>query len=88
MEIVEKIIVQGSRGPHLRSAPNLALIANRYQCEIAVRNGYKWANAKSIVGLVSLGAGKGAELEFTFQGDDAEEACRDVQEFFQRASGE
>jgi phosphotransferase system HPr (HPr) family protein len=88
VEIAEKIIIQGSAGLHLRSAAKLVLVVSHYQCEVNVRSGPRWANAKSIIGLVSLGAAEGAELVFIFQGDDAEEACRDVLDFFRLESGE
>jgi phosphocarrier protein HPr len=88
VEIAEKIIVQGSEGLQLRSAAKLVLVVSRYQCEVTVHSGPKWANAKSIIGLVSLGAAEGAELEFIFRGDDAEEARRDVRNFFQPESSE
>jgi len=83
MEIFAKIVIPGSRRLHLRSAAKLVLLVSRYQCEVTVQSGGKRVNAKSIVGLVTLGAVEGTELVFAFQGDDASEALRDVEEFFQ-----
>lgn len=83
MEITEKIIIPGSMGLHLTTAAKLVLFVSRYKCEVIVRNGARSSNAKSIIGLVSLGAAGGIELVFTFKGDDAEEACQGVREFFQ-----
>ncbi len=83
MEIFAKIVIPGSRRLHLRSAAKLVLLVSRYQCEVTIQSGRRCVNAKSIIGLVTLGVEEGTELAFTFQGDDAQEACRDVQEFFE-----
>ncbi len=88
MVIGEKIIVPAALGLHLRSAAKLVLLMSRYQCEVTVRNDHRSANAKSIIGLISLGAAAGMELFFNFQGDDAEEASLVVREFFQKSSDE
>jgi phosphotransferase system HPr (HPr) family protein len=88
MEIAEKMIVPNSLGLHLRFAAKLVLLVSRYRCDVTVHNGPKYASAKSIIGLVGLGAAKGIELVFTFQGDDAEEACLDVRDFFQNRFNE
>lgn len=86
MEIVEKISIPDSMGLHLRTAAKLVLFVSRYKCEVTVRNGTRSVNAKSIIGLVSLGAAEGMDFVFTFNGDDAEEACQGVREFFRNGS--
>lgn len=68
MEITEKVVVPDSLGLHLRSAAKLVLLVSRYQCEVRVYQGPKSANAKSIIGLISLGALEGMELSFGFEG--------------------
>jgi len=83
MEIFEKIVVQSPEILHLRSAAKLVLLVSRYKCEVTVQRGTRCVNAKSIIGLVTLGVEEGTQLIFAFQGDDAREACLDVQEFFQ-----
>ncbi len=88
MIIAEKVIVPDAVGLHLRSAAQLVLLVSRYKCEVTVHNGARSANAKSIIGLISLGAAKGMELLFNFHGDDAEEACLEVRGFFSRGAGE
>ena len=61
-------------GLHLRAAGEFVKVAARYECEITVYNGDKRANGKSILGLASLAAARGAELTIVVDGVDEEDA--------------
>ena len=61
-------------GLHARASAKLTQLAARYQCEVAmVRNGRR-VNAKSIMGVMMLAAGKGAKVTLETDGPDEVEA--------------
>lgn len=58
-------------GLHLRAAGLLVQVATRYGCEQWLRKGQTEANAKSIMSVLSLAAGRGTQLSVVAVGDDA-----------------
>lgn len=75
MSIVETSVMITNRvGLHARPARLLVQTAARFQSQIQLRHGDKTANAKSIVGVLKLGAVKGDTLLVRAEGEDAEEA--------------
>ncbi len=61
-------------GLHARAAARFVALASAYACEIHVCHGDKRVNGKSIMGLMMLAAGDGAELVLEAEGTDAEAA--------------
>lgn len=66
-------------GLHARNALQMARAAEGYQCRIKVSSGGKTANGKQVLSLISLAAKKGAELAFSLEGEDEEEAAAYLQ---------
>lgn len=66
-------------GLHARNALQIARAAEEYQCSIKVSSGGKTANGKQVLSLISLAAKKGAELAFSLEGEDEEEAAAYLQ---------
>lgn len=58
-------------GLHARPAGQWAQLAKRFTARVHVRCGDTVADAKSLAALLSLGAGRGAELRLSAQGADA-----------------
>ena len=48
--------------------------ANSYKCNVFVENGDRKVNAKSLLGVLSLGIAKGMEITIITDGDDEEDA--------------
>jgi len=68
VEIVNKL------GLHARAAAKLTQLAAKYGCDVTIeRNGRK-VNAKSIMGVMMLAAGKGSKVELLTDGPDESEA--------------
>lgn len=61
-------------GLHLRAAGEFVKVAAQFTSEISVYCGDKWANGKSILGLASLAAARGAKLRIIVDGPDENEA--------------
>jgi phosphocarrier protein len=68
VEIVNKL------GMHARASAKLTQLAAKYQCDVSLsRNGRK-VNAKSIMGVMMLAAGKGSRITLETDGPDEGEA--------------
>lgn len=61
-------------GLHARPAGQWAQVAKRFAARVHVRCGDSVADAKSLAALLSLGAGRGAQLRLSAQGADAQDA--------------
>jgi phosphotransferase system HPr (HPr) family protein len=83
MTLAEKFQVTCLSGLQLRAASDLVRLVGTFTCRVEIRKGFRRVNARSIIGLVSLGAHKGTELEFLFEGEDAEAAREAIRKFFQ-----
>ena len=77
-----KFTIKNELGLHLRPSSKLSQLASKYPCEIWISKDNKKVNAKSVLGITMLAAGKGAELEIDFDGEKEEQAFSDVKNFF------
>ena len=78
------VTLSNETGLHARPAAELVKAAGAYSSRITV-NG---ADAKSLLGIMALGAGKGTELELVAEGDDAEEAIEGLVGLIESGFGE
>lgn len=67
-------IIVNERGLHARAAAKFAECAEGFSCEITVSNGREDVLGKSLMGLLMLGAAKGAEITIRATGADAADA--------------
>ena len=61
-------------GLHARAAAKLTHVASGFQSEIWLSRSGRRVNAKSIMGVMMLAAGKGATVKIEAEGTDAEAA--------------
>ena len=61
-------------GLHARPAALFVQTAKQFNCDIQVTHGEKTANAKSILGVLALGAGQGAAITIHAEGENADQA--------------
>jgi phosphocarrier protein HPr len=66
-------------GLHARASAKLTQLATGFVCEIWLARNGRRVNAKSIMGVMMLAAGKGASLIIEAQGEDAEAAIAALQ---------
>jgi phosphotransferase system HPr (HPr) family protein len=78
----ERLIVSNKVGLHARPAALLVKVAQKFDAEIEVSLNGRKANAKSIMGLLTLCAECGAQVKVSASGDDAEEAIRAITDLF------
>lgn len=77
------VTVANAQGLHARPADLVARLANRYRSRIEIVKGNERVDAKSVLGLLTLGAYQGIELTLFASGDDAEEAIQALVEMFE-----
>jgi phosphocarrier protein len=68
VEIVNKL------GLHARASAKLTQVASSYRCEVWLSRNGRRVNAKSIMGVMMLAAGKGTLVVLEADGEDAEAA--------------
>ena len=78
------VVIANKVGLHARPARLLVQTAAQYQAKVQVLRGDRMANAKSIVGVLKLGAVLGDTLILQAEGDDAEQAIHALAELVQR----
>jgi phosphocarrier protein len=67
-EIVNKL------GLHARASAKLTQLAGSFPCEVWMERNGRRINAKSIMGVMMLAAGKGSKVVVDCEGERAEEA--------------
>ncbi|HSN64753.1 MAG: HPr family phosphocarrier protein [Azonexus sp.] len=70
-EIINKL------GLHARASAKLTQLAGKYPCEVWMAKGPRRINAKSIMGVMMLAAGKGSKVIIETDGPD-EQAAMDA----------
>ena len=68
VEIVNKL------GLHARASAKLTQVASRYQSDVHIARNGRRVNAKSIMGVMMLAAGKGSKVVLETSGPDEDEA--------------
>ncbi len=67
-------IVLNDKGLHTRPSTELVKCAANFRCQVNLKYRSYVVNAKSILGILMLGAGRGAKVGIEAVGEDAEEA--------------
>ncbi|OON95208.1 MAG: PTS sugar transporter subunit IIA [Epulopiscium sp. Nele67-Bin005] len=79
--ITKMITLQLKNGLEARPAALFVQLASRFDSQIIVNVSEKQANAKSIMGIMSLGTIKGEEIELSVSGNDEEQAMNALADF-------
>lgn len=81
--VSKKVVVKNESGLHARPASVLVKTASKFKSEFFIKMyGYK-VNGKSILGVMTLAAESGAEMELLLDGPDEEEALATLSELFE-----
>jgi phosphocarrier protein HPr len=81
-EIINKL------GLHARASAKLTQLAGSYQCEIWLSRSGRRVNAKSIMGVMMLAAGKGSTILIEAEGGDADAALAAIVKLIAERFGE
>jgi phosphocarrier protein len=78
-----RVRVVNEKGLHLRAAHVLVQLTSSIQSEVRIGAPGQMVNAKSLLGLTTLGATRGTELQLVVEGPDAEEAFERIVRLFE-----
>jgi phosphocarrier protein len=82
--INKEVIVRCESGLHNRQATYFVQKANEYTCSIWLESENRKMNAKSLLGIMSLGIVTGATVTLSAVGPDAEDAINALEALLQR----
>ena len=77
-------IIQNETGLHARPAAVLMRLAKKFQSQIQLEKNGRSCNAKSIMGILSMGVGKEDELVIPADGTDEIQAIEAIKELFDK----
>lgn len=75
-------------GLHARASAKLTQTASKFRCEVWLARNGRRVNAKSIMGVMMLAAGKGSFVEIETIGDDADAALAELAALIAERFGE
>ncbi len=76
--VIKDIVVQNEVGLHARPATFFIQKANEFKSSIWVVKDERKVNAKSLLGVLSLGITRGTEVSLVADGNDEEEALESL----------
>jgi len=82
IEIINKL------GLHARASAKLTQLASKYRCEVWMTRNKQRINAKSIMGVMMLAAGKGSTVLLETDGSDERECMQALIELINNKFGE
>lgn len=87
--MIEKdITILNRTGLHTRPAAMLVKMAAKFVSEFYIEKEGFEINGKSIIGVMTLAAEKGAQLRLKFEGPDEELAAKEITQLFEEGFGE
>ena len=73
-DIIRDLPIVNEKGLHARASAKLTKLAGSFPCEVWLSRGERRVNAKSIMGVMMLAAGLGAEVVLETDGEREQEA--------------
>ena len=86
--IEERVKIINNAGLHTRPAATIVKLASKYKCDFFLNKDGMHINSKSIIGVMTLAAEKGSEIILIFDGEDEQQACEEILEYFRRGFDE
>lgn len=76
--VVKEVLIKSATGLHARPATLLVKKASAFKSDVQVEFNGKKANAKSLIGILSLGVTKGVTIKVIANGDDEALAAEEI----------
>jgi len=87
--MIEKTVkIINRAGLHTRPAATVVKMAAKYKCDFYISRDGLNINGKSIIGVMTLAAEEGSELVLSFNGEDEEQAAKEILDYFERGFDE
>lgn len=82
--VKKEIEITNKLGLHARAAAKLSHLANSFKADIFLIFQDNRINAKSLLGILTLGASVGNTIKAEFTGEDEEAASKKIEELFHK----
>ena len=82
------VTICNTRGLHARASAKFVKLASSFESEVQVIRDGTTVDARSIMGLLMLGAGNGCTIDISAEGSDAAEAIEALNELVATRFGE
>ena len=79
----QDVTIKNRAGIHARPAAMIVQTANNFECEIYLEKDKNSINAKSIMGIITLGAGYNSVIKIQTDGADEEAAIKAIAALFE-----
>lgn len=76
--LTKEITISNPQGLHARPATLLVQKATTFKCEVSIEYNGRCANAKSLIGVLSLGVNKGYTVKIITNGTDEDLALNEI----------
>ena len=86
--IERDLVICNKLGLHARAAAKLVHTASGYGCDVTLKKDDEHIDAKSILGILALGAAQGTKIAIACDGEDEVEAIEAVTELINGRFGE
>ena len=83
--LVESFVIQNKTGLHARPASLFVKKASGFKCSVKLKKDDNEVDAKSMLSVLTLGAGKGSTVIVTTDGEDEKEAMAELIKYLQEA---
>jgi len=80
------ITIQVDGSTETRPVALLVQVASQFKSEIHIESGNKRVNAKSIMGMMTMGLESGEEVTVSVNGEDEDEALEQIEAYLTRAN--
>ena len=80
----KEVVVRCESGLHNKQATYFVQKANEFECSVYLESGARKMNAKSLLGIMSMGIVTGAVVTLSASGPDAEVAVNSLETLLQR----
>jgi len=79
--ITKEIVINIPTGLEARPVALLVQVASQYECSIHVQSNDKCVNAKSIMGMMSMGISAGETVTVIAEGPDEQAAIENIEKY-------
>lgn len=86
--MTKTLTILNKLGIHARPAAQFVRVASRFQADVTVEKDEESVDGKSIMGLMMLAVGCGAEIKVTVDGSDEAETMAALEELVKSKFGE
>ena len=82
--ITKTVTIRNRAGLHTRPAAAIVKLASKFKSEFyLIKDGFR-INGKSIIGVMTLAAAQGTELQLELDGPDEEQAMTELADYFDK----